>query len=354
MRQITDINFDWRFSEHFSPEQVSPDFDDSDFAAVDIPHTVKEIPYNYFDEKDYQFVSCYRKRFTLPAEATDGAHKAIMRFEGAANYARVYINGEFCCEHKDGYTPFEADITDLITDGENVIAVELDSAERPDMPPFGNVVDYLVYGGIYREVSIKTVPLTYIDDIFVRTPCVSGEKKRLVADVTFSQPYRGVLKAKVTDSNGNAVAERSAEVDGSVIRLDWAFPAKLWDLDSPVLYTLTIEIDGDEDSRRFGFRSAEFRKDGFYLNGRHVKLRGLNRHQSYPYVGNAMPKSAQTADAKLLKYELGCNIVRTSHYPDSPHFLDCCDEIGLLVFTEMPSWQHLGEGEWRETCLNNI
>jgi len=85
-----------------------------------------------------------------------------------------------------------------------------------------------------------------------------------------------------------------------------------------------------------------------------MQLVGLNRHQSFPYVGNAMPASAQKADADLLKYKLGCNFVRTAHYPDSVHFINRCDEIGLLVFTEMPSWQYLGEGEWRENCLNNI
>ena len=99
----------------------------------------------------------------------------------------------------------------------------------------------------------------------------------------------------------------------------------------------------DENVTLFGFRTAVFLKDGFYLNGKKVKLRGLNRHQSYPYVGYAMPESMQKRDADILKNELGVNAVRTSHYPQSRHFVERCDELGLLVFTEIPGWQHLGD-----------
>lgn len=110
----------------------------------------------------------------------------------------------------------------------------------------------------------------------------------------------------------------------------------------------------DEKVVTTGFRSAVFRADGFYLNGRKVKLRGLNRHQSYPYVGYAMPESMQKNDADILKYELGVNAVRTSHYPQSHYFLERCDEIGLLVFTEMPGWQHIGDEVWKEQAVENV
>ncbi|MBR6780428.1 MAG: glycoside hydrolase family 2 protein, partial [Clostridia bacterium] len=156
--------------------------------------------------------------------------------------------------------------------------------------------------------------------------------------------------------DGKIVSEKICNVDNAkVMRIKWAVPGvELWTTEKPVLYTLKVKYADDETSVRFGFRTCSFTRKGFYLNGKHIKLRGLNRHQSYPYVGNAMPASAQIADAELLKYKLGCNFVRTSHYPDSVHFLNRCDEIGLLVFTEMPSWQFLGEGEWRQICLENI
>ncbi|HBP25624.1 MAG TPA: beta-galactosidase, partial [Acholeplasmatales bacterium] len=134
---------------------------------------------------------------------------------------------------------------------------------------------------------------------------------------------------------------------------------RLWDISDPHLYDIKVALIKnreaiDEKAIRFGFRKAEFTKDGFFLNRQFLKLRGLNRHQSYPYVGYAMPKSAQIKDADILKYDLGVNIVRTSHYPVSRHFLDRCDEIGLLVFEEIPGWQHLGEDQFRANVLNDV
>jgi beta-galactosidase len=105
---------------------------------------------------------------------------------------------------------------------------------------------------------------------------------------------------------------------------------------------------------QFGFREAEFRDNGFYLNGEKINLIGLNRHQTYPYIGAAAPKRLQEKDAEIVKYELGCNIVRTSHYPQSPHFLRRCDEIGLLVFEEIPGWQHIGDEDWQGISLRDV
>ena len=353
MRKRIDLNFNWKYADHFTEEMLRPGYADAQFEHVDIPHTNKELPYNYFNEKDYQFVCCYRKTFRLPAEAFENGRRVFLRFEGAANYARVYVNGKPAGEHKGGYTPFSFDVTALVNRGNNLIAVALDCTERSEIPPFGFMVDYLCYGGIYREVWLEIVEDIHIEDIFVKTPNVLGAYKIMEADIRFSGAARGPVTLKVTGENVNA--ERKTDADGSFLRVRWNIKgAKLWDIADPNLYTLTVTYKSDTFSRRFGFREAKFTRTGFLLNGRHVQLIGLNRHQSYPYVGNAMPASAQHADADLLKYRLGCNFVRTAHYPDSTHFIDRCDEIGLLVFTEMPSWQHLGEGEWRDNCLNNV
>ena len=107
----------------------------------------------------------------------------------------------------------------------------------------------------------------------------------------------------------------------------------------------------DQYDTRIGFREARFTPEGFHLNGKHLKLRGLNRHQTFPFVGQAMPARVQRRDAWILKKELKCNIVRTSHYPQSPHFLDACDELGLLVFEEIPGWQHIGDQGWKDLRL---
>lgn len=354
MRKRLPINFDWLYCPEFSEDMLKKSYKETEFVKVDIPHCNKEMPFNYFDEKIYQFVSCYRKHFKLPAEAYEKGRRVILHFEGAANYADVYINGKPAGSHKGGYTPFSFDITELVNTKDNVIAVMLDSTERSEIPPFGNMVDYLVYGGIYREVWLEITEAAYIEDVFVSTPDVLCEKKQLHALISFSEPVKSRVFLRVLDGE-REIAKQSCEVDGKVLDIKWRIGGvELWSLSAPNLYTLEVSFGEDVFTRRFGFRSAEFKKDGFFLNGEHIKLVGLNRHQSYPYVGNAMPKSAQIADADLLKFTLGCNLVRTAHYPDSIHFLERCDEIGLLVFTEMPSWQYLGEGEWRDNFLDDI
>ncbi len=344
-----------RYAPTFDAGMVSADYDDSAFSVVDIPHCNKELPYHYFDEKDYQFVSCYRRSFDLAEDEISGGRHVFLRFEGAANYAVVYVNGSEVGSHKGAYTPFSFDVTDVVHAGSNTVAVMLDSTERAEIPPFGKVVDYLVYGGIYREVSVIVTEDVFVEDVFVRTPSPLAENKIIDADITLNKSACGILRAAFCDAQGNELKTREFEFNGRIVNLRWNIGhADLWDISSPALYSLKITLNGDDKIFRFGFRKAEFTKNGFFLNGRHIKLLGLNRHQSYPYVGNAMPASAQIADADELKYRLGCNFVRTAHYPDSTHFINRCDEIGLIVFTEMPSWQFLGEGEWRDNCLDNI
>uniref|UniRef100_UPI00260EE020 glycoside hydrolase family 2 protein n=1 Tax=Oceanispirochaeta sp. TaxID=2035350 RepID=UPI00260EE020 len=149
---------------------------------------------------------------------------------------------------------------------------------------------------------------------------------------------------------------------GHKIKLNHLTGLEDWSPDHPALYTITAllqksrgeEVPEDKISRRIGFRDAAFRSDGFYLNGEKIKLRGLNRHQSYPYVGYAMPAREQRQDADRLKNDLGLNLVRTSHYPQSSDFLNRCDEIGLLVFEELPGWQHIGNQEWQDNACSAL
>jgi beta-galactosidase len=134
---------------------------------------------------------------------------------------------------------------------------------------------------------------------------------------------------------------------------------KLWDLATPNLYSVHVRLlkgtqTVDQDSRRIGFREAQFTDQGFELNGKVIKLRGLDRHQTFPFVGQAMPGRPQRRDAEILRVKLRCNIVRTSHYPQSRHFLDACDELGLLVLEEIPGWQHIGDEAWQLISIDNV
>jgi len=191
VRKRIGLNFNWKYSESFDEAMIKPGFDDSDFLKVDVPHTNKELPFNYFNEKDYQFVCCYRKTFRLPAEAFENGRRVFLNFDGAANYAEVYVNGKFAGEHKGGYTPFKFDITGLVNKSNNYITVKLDCTERSEIPPFGFMVDYLCYGGIYREVFLEITEESFIEDVFIKTPNVLGEYKIMEADITFNESVSG-------------------------------------------------------------------------------------------------------------------------------------------------------------------
>lgn len=355
------LNYDWHYKSDYNENYLESSFDDSGFELVNIPHTNKILDYNNFDETEYQFVSCYRKKLYIASELRGKA--LLLKFEGASSYAEVYLNGSFIGEHSGGYTPFEIDISDKVQYGKyNLMVVVCDSTEQEDIPPFGKVIDYLVYGGIYREVWLEIREKAYIKNIFIRTYDVLASEKTLDIDIELSQAYEDMyVEFTINDAEKRLVSRFVYPMGNSV----WGNTrgkvsnVRIWDIENPVLYTLEarliinhIVIDSWET--RFGFREAVFRPEGFYLNGKKIKLIGLNRHQSYPYVGYAMPESAQKKDADLLKYELGVNLIRTSHYPQSRHFLDRCDEIGLLVFEEIPGWQHVGNEKWKELSCQNV
>lgn len=355
------INFGWKYSPDFKEEYLEPDFNEKSFVTVDIPHANKEIPYNNFDEEMYQFVSCYRRTIEIPDDKK--SKRVVLEFEAAANFAEVYIDGKLAFCHKGGYTAFKKDITELVNfGGKNVIAVKLDSRELAHIPPFGGVVDYLCYGGIYREVNLYFCEKEFIERIDISPIELLATKKTPAAPKASCKLFfNKELKEKpvnisICDAEGKEVAAATEKVSGAETTIVLNCPnAQLWSIENPALYTLTATLGKDIYIARFGFRHCRFAKKGFYLNGKLIKLRGLNRHQAYPYVGYAMPKSAQVADADFLKNNLGVNIVRTSHYPNSRHFLDRCDELGLLVFTEIPGWQHISKlEEWRDITAQHV
>lgn len=385
MRRVIPLNFGWRYADSFCEDYLKENADETGFVEVDLPHTNRELPYNYFDESEFQFISCYRKHFDIPLEYK--GKRIFVDFEGVMCYAEVYVNGVYAGEHKGGYTPFSIDITDKVRFGENnVLSVKVDSTERPDIPPFGNVVDYLTYGGIYREVSLRVVNPVYIANAFFAPSDVLQTDKEIRAKVFVSNPEQkaGETVVCVALKDGDTVISEQRKTlqltgDDKVmveIVLSGIRDVELWDLDNSRLYTCEAYlVDSnisdcaadcagcdrgvdkgvlDRFSARIGFREARVEPDGFYLNGNKIQLRGLNRHQSYPYVGYAMPERVQRRDADILKYELGLNLVRTSHYPQSVHFLDRCDEIGLLVFEEIPGWQHIGDAEWKKVACQSL
>lgn len=371
MRSELLFNNDWLFI----PQPVDDDAPDAAFERVTLPHTNQILPHHNFDDAAYQFISTYRKRFALP-EALNG-RRLYLDFEGAMLAATVTINGHTFDEHRGGYTPFSFDITEYVKeDGENLLTVHLDSTERPDIPPFGGRVDYLTFGGIYRDVKLRYVYPVHISKVRVRTLDVLTDNPRLEVDVwvrnqrdeTVSATLHTILDDGEGDSTSGRSQVQSASFDVSAhsetqITIDVgdfeALDDALWSLDNPRRFVVFTQLRVQDETRDrqmqfFGFRETQFREDGFYLNGDKVFLRGLNRHQTYPYVGAAASDRLQAYDADIIKYQLGCNIVRTSHYPQSTAFLDRCDEIGLLVFEEIPGWQWIGDAAWKQISLRDV
>ena len=332
----------WQFAESWSEEFLSGAGEAED---VRLPHTVRELPLHYAGPEDYEMLCGYRRVLHIPAEYE--GKRLFLQFDGAAHIASVFVNGRETVTHRCGYTAFRVEITGLVRYGaDNLVAVRLDCTENPAIPPFGFVIDYLTYGGLYREVWLDVREQAYIEDIFVTTPAAG--RVRAVLTVSGRQQH---VRLRVLDG-GVCLAECGG--DGS--EFDVSVPnAAQWSPEHPKLYTLEAMLDnGDTQRVSFGFRTAEFRADGLYLNGERVFMRGLNRHQSYPYIGYAAPESLQREDARILKHELGCNAVRTSHYPQSRYFIDECDREGLLVFTELPGWQHIGGEEWKAQAVENV
>ena len=369
-RLVLPMNRKWRYSRTVVDGGHDKNFDDSKLQEIVIPHTNVPLLWHGFDEKTYELVSLYRRRFKLPTAAR-GKH-VFVDFEGVMTASTVWINGTRLGEYKGGYTPFSFELTPhLDFDGENVLAVDVDSTERPDIPPFGYEIDYLTFGGIYREVWLRIVPSTFIENMVVRTSNVlsSSPGVEVVCFVQQLEPSKAALTLEAELLDGDRVIAKTSQqlpASGAVsepvahsLRLDGLKGIGLWDLEKRNLYTARVRLQRgneviDGDSRRFGFREAQFTDHGFELNGKVIKLRGLDRHQTFPWVGQAMPGRVQRRDADILRNKLKCNIVRTSHYPQSRHFLDACDEMGLLVLEEIPGWQHIGDKAWQDISVDNV
>lgn len=366
------LNDDWLFTEQFEDSLVAPEYPENTLQPVRLPHTCKETPFHYFDESLYQMVSGYRRHLLIPKDWQ--GKRILLTFEGAAHDSTVFCNGKKVGEHHCGYTAFTVDLTDNVLYGQdNLLCVRLDSRENLNVPPFGYVIDYMTYGGIYRDVRLEVKEKVSLSDIFVHTAIdfrSSPVTAQITSEITLTESDENVTIRQYYMPKSTAAAQESwrllcEQTVSTDVSCDKEFSLTatitaplLWDTEEANLYILKTQLYQDntlldETETTFGIREAVFKKDGFYLNGRKLRIRGLNRHQSFPYVGYAMPKSMQRLDADLLKKELGLNAVRTSHYPQSHYFLERCDELGLLVFTEFPGWQHIGDDSWKAQAVAN-
>lgn len=365
------LNRDWDF--YFDSEKSRKE-------VVNIPHTVKVTPFNSFYEDEYQTVCRYEKKVEIPKEAK--GKRLILHIDGAAHRATVFVNKVELYTHKCGYTSFDVDITEAVAGSTKpVVMILLDTRESLNQPPFGNVIDYMTYGGIYREIWLDVKEQVYIKSTYhhyieedasseasedeTAKPVEKTLASRIVLGGCIPEDLKSVnITQNIKDEDGKNVASISVDADivdgieGKEVNIKSQLGhITKWDVTNPVMYNVetTIETSGFSDTfeTNMGFRTAVWKTDGFYLNGKKLRLRGINRHQSYAYVGYAMPGNIQREDALILKNELGMNAVRTSHYPQSREFIEECDRLGLLVFTEIPGWQFIGDDEWKEQAVKN-
>lgn len=275
----------WEFTRHWT-EAFGKGLPVPKQQAVRLPHTCREVPLHYASPADYEMVCGYRKRFRVPP--VQAAPRLFVRFDGAAHQAVVRINGKLAGQHRGGYTGFAVEITDLVDrEGENLLTVQLDTREDPAIPPFGFVIDYLTYGGLYREVWLEATAESRLTDLFVYTPTLHEAVVQWTAELT---PAAVAVRIRLETADGTLLAEQTAQAaETGKIRLSVP-DAQPWDTEHPVLHHAVAELLNaagqliDRKQVTFGFRTAEFRADGFYLNGKKTFLRGLNRHQSYPYM----------------------------------------------------------------------
>lgn len=330
---------------------------------VNIPHTNKMVQYNYFDEKIYQFISYYEKSLFIP----NNEKRFFISFDGVMTAFKLSINDNFVGNYTGGYLNHDIEITEFAKKGEqNKITVEVDSTERVDIPPFGGVIDYLTFGGIYRDVWFYDVDEVFIKNIFFKynitryngnigdihcTPIIQIDNKGADKQVEIT-----IIVANCTKKIALNVKQGIKKYDMEAFDIE---DIKLWDLENTKLYECNVVLQNEKFKDTacviLGFRQIVMEADKMYLNGKKISIFGLNRHQSYPYVGYAMPKRAQEQDALILKNELGLNTVRTSHYPQSSYFLNKCDKIGLMVMEEIPGWQYISSRQdWREQVLRDV
>ncbi|HEY9291238.1 MAG TPA: glycoside hydrolase family 2 TIM barrel-domain containing protein [Microlunatus sp.] len=361
----------WLFGGRYVEGSAAAAYDDSDFSIITLPHCVTELSWHEWDPAGWDGEWIYRRHFRLPSGLQ--GRRLLLEFEGVLTSATVMINDTDLGQHQGGYLPFTHEITDLVRDGDNVLSVIVDGSWQsvpPDGHPDGpRSVDYCQPAGIYREVRLRALPDSYLSDVFAKPVDVLGPDRHvdleLTVDAGRGSAESATLTTELRDAAGTlATTTMPVPIEGTGPvtvrgRLDPG-EVNLWHVHNPHLYEVisTLTIDGvavHEHRTRIGFRDARWEPDGFYLNGERLQIFGLNRHQIYPYVGHAMPARVQRRDAEILKHDYGCNMVRCAHYPQSRHFLDACDELGLLVWEEPPGWQFLPDDDrWLDLALRDV
>ncbi|UZO82218.1 DUF4982 domain-containing protein [Aquimarina sp. ERC-38] len=379
---VVKVNQDWKFKilkdTRISEEGFElPDYDDSQWEMVTLPHTAHIEP--LVVNNQWQGNCWYRKEISLPENDTD--KKVFLELEAAMNYSKIWINGTEVSTHHGGYLPVVVDATKYLKkDTKNVIAIRLNNEDNEITGPKPlKTLDFNMYGGLYRNAFLTFKEKVYISHpvladkvagggVFISFPKVAKESStvRIKTHVvneegsdsnitlvnTISFQDKVIIKKEIVTT---IVAGKDAELS---MNLD-VINSKLWSPENPNLYVLETAIINngkivDTQRTRFGIREFTFDSNNqLHINGEKTFLRGVNRHQEYPFIGYALSDNAQYRDAKKIK-EGGFNYIRLSHYPQSPAFMGACDELGIVVIDAIMGWQFYKDTDsFRNYCYRS-
>ena len=354
-RTSQNINADWGYLE--SPtEDMAFVQNTADWAPISLPHTWNAEDVMDSDPGYRRTTSWYKKNIDIPTIVDN--QKYLLYFEGSNITTKVYVNGQDAGGHIGGYIGFEIDMTPFVRSGANEVLVQVDNGYNPNIIP-SQKSDFFIYGGITRDVWLQTKPNTAIGNIRLSTPEVSEKLATLRAEVSLDGIMNTTgltVEVVLKNPKGELVQSKTAEVkeDITVITMTDIQDPELWDVEHPNLYTVEVLLSNKEGqidalTDKVGFRWFEFKENGpFYLNGKRVLLRGTHRHEEHAGVGAAMSNELHRKDMELIK-EMGANFVRLAHYPQDPEIYRACDELGLLVWDELP-WCRggLGGDTWQK------
>lgn len=342
MRKVINLNNGWKFIREDAglPAELPEDWQD-----VDLPHSWNAVDGHDGNGTYYRGQCWYAREFSAPKQPLAGG-RVYVEFPAAGQQARVYVNGQEVVYHEGGYSAFRADITDLcVEDGTNLLVVACSNEKNDRVYP--QSADFTFYGGLYRGVNLISVPATHFDLDFyggsglkvTPTPSGDGALFHLESWITGGDENYTVMY-EISDHQGKEISAVVRPVDDANVTVALPFVHR-WNIDDPYLYTVTATLlcrneVYDQVSARVGVR--EFFCDpqkGFVINGVETPLRGVSRHQDQLYKGNALTREDHYADARLIK-ELGANTIRLAHYQHSQDFYDACDELGFVIWAEIP------------------
>ncbi|CAM4258226.1 beta-galactosidase [Paenibacillus endophyticus] len=365
MRRRIEMNDAWRFIRENEEHADNESYNDQHWSIVNIPHTWNAIDgangYEY-----YQGACWYRKTFVI--ESSCEGNRLFIEFNGSNSITDVYVNGLHMGQHKGGYSTFRFDITEAVHYGaDNVLAVKVDNKVADDVYP--QKADFTFYGGIYRDVNVVVTNSVHLDvmdygsnGVYVIQEEVTKEKasliirSRLVNDSNEEKKVR--LWANILDADNQIATYAAKEVvlaagESSTEEMCCIIDnPTLWHgRKNPYLYRVNVSLTSfndtiDEISVPFGVRYFHVDPEqGFFLNGEHLPLHGVSRHQDRKDMGWAITEQEQVEDMGYIK-EIGASSIRLAHYQHSQFFYDLCDQEGMVVWAEIPFISIMSQNEW--------